>query len=68
MPHFYVGISVPTESLFLVLYSLFQEKLFPLLDNSVMKLDTSHLRYLSDNDFRVLTAVPPSFRIILISG
>jgi hypothetical protein len=22
-----------------------------------MKLDTSHLRYLSDNDFRVLTAV-----------
>lgn len=24
-----------------------------------MKLDTSHLRYLSDNDFRVLTAVLP---------
>jgi hypothetical protein len=26
---------------------------------SVMKLDTTHLRYLSENDFRVLTAVDP---------
>jgi len=36
-----------------------QEKDFLSLKVTVMKLDTSHLRYLSDNDFRVLTAVNP---------
>jgi hypothetical protein len=35
-----------------------QEKIFS-FKVTVMKLDTTHLRYLSDNDFRVLTAVNP---------